>query len=417
MGWVTADAPTRAELAACTQCGLCLPVCPTFRLTGLETASPRGRLMAMNAVADGVGVIDEVFEGIMDFCLQCRACEAACPSLSPFGRAMEGTRIEIDAQLPSRSRRLRHLITGRVLGSKATMRAVSSLAAIAQRVRLRAVMPRAVRRSFTGLRPLPVSPASTVGQAHSAIGEERGRVALLAGCVMDPWFGPVHTATIEVLRRAGYSVEVPEAQTCCGALAAHDGDAAGAKRLAARNVAAFSRADLVIVDSAGCGAHMKEYGHWVAGGDDLGSRVRDITEVVADLVEEGVLPVHEATGRRVAMQDPCHLRHAQRIVAQPRTVVRAAGYEPVEIDPVGMCCGAAGLYSVLHPETSAELGEKKAGQIRAVDADIVSSPNPGCEMQIRSMVGETHRVVHPIELYWESLSARGGAPRTDAHQA
>lgn len=409
MAWVTPHHPTHSELAACNQCGLCLPVCPTFRLTGRETASPRGRLMAMNAIDQGLGVVDEVFDEVMSFCLQCRACEAVCPSLAPFGRAMEGTRVEIAAQLPTTGRRARRAVTGRLLGWPAVLRLLTVLASLAQTLGLRRLMPSSIRRTFSGLRPLPLRPPNTVGSSYPAIGDERGTIALLAGCVMDPWFGPVRTATIEVLRRAGYRVEVPTGQTCCGALAAHDGDAAGARRFAERNLAAFANADLIVVDSAGCGAHMKEYRHWVDGGDSLERRVRDVTETVAELIEAGHLPTFESTGRSVAVQDPCHLRHAQRIVEQPRVVLRAAGYRTVEVDPAGLCCGAAGLYSVLRPEASAELGRRKAAQIEATGTSLVSSANPGCEMQVRAHLDGGHRVGHPVELYWEALAASGSS--------
>jgi glycolate oxidase iron-sulfur subunit len=409
VGWTTADAPSKTGLAACNQCGLCLPVCPTFRLTGRETASPRGRLMAMNAVDQGLSPVDEVFDDIMSFCLQCRACEAVCPSLAPFGSLMESARIELGTQRPTAQRRVRRVITGRLLASPAAVRAVSIGAALAQRVGAGRVLPAAMRRTFTGLRRIPLIPPSTVGRSFGAFGPERGRVALLAGCVMDPWFGPVRDATIEVLRRAGYRVEIPSGQTCCGALAAHDGDGDGTRRMAQRNVDAFSGADLVIVDSAGCGAHLKEYGHWATGGEALASRVRDVTEFVARLIGDGVLPTLESTGIPVAVQDPCHLRHAQRIVEAPRAILRAGGFTPIEIDEVGLCCGAAGLYSVLNPETSAQLGERKAAQVEASGAQLVSSANPGCEMQLRAHLMGSQRVAHPVELYREALAGTRSA--------
>lgn len=226
---------------------------------------------------------------------------------------------------------------------------------------------------------------------------------LLAGCVMDDWFGGVHDATVGLLTRAGYRVIVPPAQTCCGALAAHDGHSGEARRLASQNVAVFAEAELIVSDSAGCTAHLKEYGHLAPGGAELAGRVRDVTEVVADLIAEGALPTLESDGLRIAIQDPCHLRHAQRIVAQPRAVLRAAGIEPVEIDPDGLCCGAAGIYSLLRPAASAELGERKAAQVRAVDVDGVASANPGCEMQLRAYLDSGTAVAHPVEWYHRRL--------------
>jgi len=245
------------------------------------------------------------------------------------------------------------------------------------------------------MRPLAVAKRSIVGTTWEPEGESLGTVALVAGCVMDAWFADVHTATIQVLRVAGLTVVVPDGQTCCGALAAHDGATAQAHRLEERNREAFAGFDVIVVDAAGCGAHLK----------DIGMAAVDVTELVADLVVADRLPTFSGGRGSVAVQDPCHLRHAQRVFDQPRQIVRAAGYEPVEIDIDGMCCGAAGLHGVLHRETSDELGRRKAEQVRATAAGIVVSANPGCEMQLRTHLGPSVRVLHPIELYWEALEA------------
>src|SRR5690606_37738626 len=230
-----------------------------------------------------------------------------------------------------------------------------------------------------------------------------GTAALLAGCVMDPWFEGVQKAAIELLVRAGYRVVVPENQTCCGALAAHAGAAAEARRLAERNVDAFAGDDLVVATAAGCSAHLVEYGHWAQDGDDLARRSRDVTMVVADLIERGELPRLESDLGPVAVQDPCHLRHAQRETRAPRTILAAAGYTPVDVDPTGMCCGAAGIYSLLHPETSRQLGENKAAEVATTGSTLVASANPGCEMQLRQHLDGWYRVAHPIEIYLEAL--------------
>lgn len=410
MPWVTPDAPTAAELAACVQCGLCLPHCPTFRLTGRETASPRGRLIAMSAVASGVSDVDEVFEELMSFCLQCRACEAVCPSLAPFGRAMEGARAELTAQRPGFARRLRHLAVGRLLASSRLLRMATGATALAQRFGLLRLAPTRLRGGAAGLRPLAARPPRWAGDVYEPIAPRVGTAALLAGCVMAPWFSEVHRATVEVLRRAGYEVVVTPGQTCCGALAAHEGAAAAARRMARRNVEAFASADLIVVDAAGCGAHMKDYVHWAGdAGAVLASKVRDVTEVVADSLRDGLLPALDASRGPAAVQDPCHLRHAQRITVPPREVVRAAGYEVVEIDEDGLCCGAAGIYSLLRPEASGELGRRKAGQVRAAGSTVVASANPGCELQLRSHLDGWYRVAHPVELYWESLAEHQAA--------
>lgn len=405
MGWVTDHAPTEDELSSCIQCGLCLPSCPTFRLTGLETASPRGRLTAMSAVAAGRPV-DRRFEEIMGACLQCRACEVVCPSFVPFGRAMEGARAEIAAQTSGVDRRLRRLVTARLLRNRIAVRLGTLAVSIAQLARLDRLAPRRIRRSLAGLRSLRGRPPSIVGRTRTAQGERRGVAAVLAGCVMDAWFGDVHTATVELLTAAGWEVVSPRGQTCCGALAAHDGWADDTRKMASTNMAAFRGVDLVVVNSAGCGAHMKEYDHWVDGGEELATRVVDVNEVVAEAIADGTLPRLSADGGTVAVQDPCHLRHVQRITEQPRAILAAAGLTVVEIDPEGRCCGAAGIYSVLEPEMSRRLGSSKADQVQATGAPLVASANPGCEIQLRtylSELGHGVRVAHPVEIYWEAL--------------
>jgi glycolate oxidase iron-sulfur subunit len=401
--WVTEFRPTRPELSACVQCGLCLPHCPTFRLTGLETASPRGRLAAMSAVAAGVMELDADFEEAMSFCLNCRACEAVCPSLVPYGRAMEGARAEVAAQRPRLGRKLRHFALGNLLPNRRLVAVVTMLIKVAQRFRLQRLLPRRLRPGFGGLRPIR-SPRPTTGLGVA--GDKLGRAGLLRGCVTDPWFGEVNRAAEALLTHAGYEVVSPANQTCCGALAAHDGAMPEAIRLARRNVKAFAGFDLVVATAAGCSAHLRDYGHF-EDGQDVADNARDITEVVAGLIEAGRLPRLDRPRGAVAVQDPCHLRHAQRIVAAPRTILAAAGYTTVEIDPDGICCGAAGIYSLLRPRASAELGRRKADQVRASGINLVASANPGCELQLRSQLGRTHRIAHPIELYLEALGDPG----------
>ena len=396
--WVTEFRPTRAELSACVQCGLCLPHCPTFRLTGLETASPRGRLAAMNAVAGGVMPLDADFEETMSFCLNCRACEAVCPSMVPFGRAMEGSRAEVAAQRPKLARRFRHFVLGTLLPNRRLVALVTRFVYLAQRLRLQRFMPARIRSGFRGLRPIKPAPPALISQAPGTL----GTAGLLAGCVMDPWFGEVNRAAEALLIRGGYEVVSPPNQTCCGALAAHDGAMPEAARLAARNIRAFAGLDLVVATAAGCSAHLREYGH--LGGADLAGNARDVTQTVAELIETGRLPRLDRPRGSVAVQDPCHLRHAQRIMAAPRSILTAAGYTTVEIDPDGICCGAAGIYSLLRPQASAELGRRKADQVRASGARLVASANPGCELQLRSHLGDAYRVAHPIELYLEALT-------------
>jgi glycolate oxidase iron-sulfur subunit len=248
-------------------------------------------------------------------------------------------------------------------------------------------------------------PKATVG--HVGGSGASGTVGLLAGCIQDQWFRPVNHAAIELLELAGYRVEVPSGQTCCGALAAHDGKALEARALAARNTPVFAEYDQVVVTSAGCSAHMREYAHWSDHGEAVGAATLDVTVAVARAIAAGLLPRVETGSGRIAIQDPCHLRHAQRITAEPRSILEAGGYEVVEIDPAGMCCGAAGLYTVLQPEASTELGNRKADQIRSTNVSKVASANPGCEMQLRSALGDEYGIAHPIEWYLQAVKASG----------
>lgn len=403
MVWITPDAPSRLDVAQCVSCGLCLGVCPTYELTGDESASPRGRLAAIAAVADGVAPLDDTFEEVVDFCLQCRSCEAACPALVPFGKIIEGARTEIAIQRPSASRTAVDVLVGKVVASPGLMRLGASGAGVARRTGLDKVAPGPVRRLIDGLRDAPAERLR--GAEFPAVGEQVGTAALLLGCVMEAGFAPVHTATIEVLRRAGYRVVVPASQTCCGALAAHTGDAPDAHRLARQNVEAFAGVDVVVADAAGCSSHLKEYERWAgADGAEVAARTRDVVEVVAAAIGDGRLPRLDLARGPVAVQDPCHLRHAQRIVDEPRLVLQAAGYTPVEIDDKAMCCGAAGAWGMLHPEASELLGDRKADQVRASGSTVVASANPGCELQLRTHLDEWYEIKHPVELYWEALA-------------
>ena len=384
MGWVTDIPPQRIDLDSCVTCGLCLPVCPTYRLTGDETASPRGRLAAIDAVDQGVASVDERFGEIIDFCLQCRACETACPSLVPFGRIIEGATAEVRAQTPSVDGRLRRFAATTALKTAPLLRSGSIAIGLAQRLGI----------PSRGLRTIPLPERSARGGSWGP--QDAPKVTLFIGCVADAWFSDIHKATIEVLLAAGYRVDAPPSQSCCGALAAHDGFVEGAEKMADKNRIALRDAEMIVVDVAGCGAHLKadpEFGH----------KVRDVTEVVASAIEDGRLPVLSGKGEQVAVQDPCHLEHGQGIVEQPRTIVRAAGYDVVDADRGGLCCGAAGTYLIDHPDTSTELGRRKSAAVANTGATLVASANAGCEMQLRRFLDDGYIVRHPVEIYAQRL--------------
>ena len=281
------------------------------------------------------------------------------------------------------------------------MKLSAVLVSVVQSLRLMRFAPGRLSRVARGIRPLRGRPGPTVG--HSGGSGESGTLALLAGCIQDQWFRPVNHAAIRLLEMAGYRVEVPTAQTCCGALAAHDGKAAEAGRLADRNVGAFGGYDMVVATAAGCSAHLAGYDHWADGGDTIANGSLDVTVAVARAIEEGRLPRLDRDRGSIAIQDPCHLRHGQRVTTEPRTILEAAGYEVVEIDDVAFCCGAAGIYTVLEPEASAALGNQKADQVRSTGVTRVASANPGCEMQLRSHLESEFEIAHPIEWYLKAV--------------
>ncbi len=318
------EAPADADLASCVACGLCLPHCPTYRLTGEESASPRGRIAAMREVADGRGVVDDTFASFMDLCLSCRACEDVCPSHVPFGRMMEAAREQVE---PLRSRRARLV---RWLGLEVALprRKLLWLAAALQPL-ARPFLPRRVRamvppRSALFHRLPAVTPA---------VGEERGTVAMLSGCVQDRWFREVNLATIRVLSRNGWRVTVPRSQVCCGALSAHNGRLKTARALAKRNARAFTGADHVIVNAAGCGAHMA---------DAIGDEALPVRDLMSFLAEEGLREPTEAglsgggaaTGAASSTGAAAHDRRVPRRMSRPacpegaRPAARAVGRHP-----------------------------------------------------------------------------------------
>jgi glycolate oxidase iron-sulfur subunit len=397
-GWRATDHPADADLNDCVACGLCLPHCPTYRLTGEESASPRGRIAAMRAVADGEARIDATFASFMDLCLVCRACEDVCPSHVRFGRLMEGARVQIEPDRPRRQRFLRWLGLDVALPNKKLLWAGSLLQPVA-----RPFLPRRVRsllpRPTALFRRLPASTGPPSGV------EVRGTVAVLSGCVQDRWYRDVNEATIRVLARNGWRVIVPRAQVCCGALQAHNGRLETARRLARRNAEAFEGVDHVVVNAAGCGAHMREYGDLV---DGTGLPVRDLMEF---LDERGLAarPTAGAGADRVAYHDACHAIRSQGIREQPRRLLRSIpGLEVAEIEHGDRCCGAAGLYNVTEPEMSGRLRREKAEAVAATGATIVASANPGCVMQLQAglrAIGANVEVVHPVQLLDRAYAA------------
>jgi glycolate oxidase iron-sulfur subunit len=374
------------DLGSCVSCGLCLPHCPTFRVTGEEALSPRGRIAAIRAVHIDDAPVTPEFVSFMETCVQCRGCEPACPSGVPYGRLQEGVRETLAEQ---------HRITPRwqrmgfaVLPKHWLLLTGSSLLAVAQRLHL--VPKRA------GLPKLPVWRSKRV----AATGTD---VWLFTGCVMDAWLRGTHHSTAKVLDHLGLTYALPgRGGGCCGALLTHAGLTASARQLAAEVMASMPGNAPIVVNSAGCGAALKEYGHLVGTPEAVAfaARVRDVHETVAEHIDR----LHPS--RRIGtviIQDPCHLRHVQRSQQSVRAVLGAVA-DLVELDDDGLCCGAGGAYSALQPELAADIRERKlAALARAgatVGGGVVASANPGCAMHLAA-VGLTVR--HPIDLLAEAL--------------
>lgn len=420
------------KLLACVHCGFCLQACPTYVHLGDEADSPRGRLYLMRAVAEGrVGADSPIFATHLDRCLGCRACETACPSGVPYGHLLERAR-EVVARQGKTSMAAKLLV--RVFATPSLARLASAGGRLLRATGLPTLLARLLPRRFafpmamlaaSAPRRIP-APREMAGAADAPATVRTDapiRVALLDGCVQAGLFGRVNEATAMVLEANGCAIVPAPGQRCCGALHAHLGERETAKALARANVEAFERAgaDLVVVNAAGCGAMMKEYGalladdpEWAERAAALASRVRDVNELLAELGPEPGAPLPV----RVTYDAPCHLHHAQRIVDAPLAVLRAIpGLEIVPLQGADVCCGGAGIYGATHPELGGAILDEKIAAVRATDAEAVVTPNPGCMMQIGAgliLSGDDRPVLHPIELLAESYRRAALPPRPRA---
>ncbi len=376
------------ELAACVSCGLCLAHCPTYRVTGLEAASPRGRIAAMRAVQWEGAALDAEFTAYMDGCVQCRGCETACPSGVGFGRLMESARATLARRTGFQPRWRR--VGYRVLGHHRLLLALTAVGGVAQRMRL---LPRRL-----GLPPLPLRQAALAATPAGAGGPDPvEEVWLFPGCVMDAWMRSVHQAAQRVVEAAGGVVSYPGAgAACCGALHAHAGLVDEAAGLARRVVASFPGNDPILVDSAGCGAALKGYGERLGTEEAarFAARVLDVSEWLAARVDRLPPPGGAWHRPRAALHDPCHLRHVQRTHLSVRAVL-APYVEVAELDDEGLCCGAGGAYAAFHADVAAAIRDRKVAAVGRTGAGVVASANPGCAIHL---AGAGLSVRHPVEL-------------------
>ena len=408
----------------CVHCGLCLPYCPTFSLLGTEMDSPRGRIFLVKSLAEGRIALGDATVSHLDLCLGCRACETVCPSGVPYGQLIEAARAEVERQRPGGP--LRRLFRWmnfalllphpKLLGLAAAglrFYQASGLQRLARATGLLKLLP-APLADWEPLLPTLPPPAERMPlpELTHAEGECRARVGMLTGCIQQVAFGSQNRATTRVLAKNGCEVVAPRAQTCCGALHAHAGEHDLAVGLAKRTIEAFEAAKVgvVIVNTSGCGAHMKAYGTLLSGDPAwreraaaFASTVRDLAEFLATEPLRGPLgPVN----RTVTYHDPCHIVHGQKISRQPRALLaQIPGLKLVPLREADWCCGSAGTYNLTQPEMAHRLQERKVGHIRETGAEAVVTANPGCIIQIAQgleAVGAKVKVLHIAEVLDEA---------------
>ncbi len=432
-GTPLADASSGLDL--CVHCGFCLQACPTYVNLEDENDSPRGRLVLMQRLLEGSIALDDRDAGHhLDRCLGCRACETACPSGVPYGELLEATRATMVPVrgMPPVARMVlglfrRTALLHVVLRLARLFRASGVPRFLATRLPDRLGFPLAMLASTHPTKlaadDAAISATNTTANASTATATTstsstsmRETVTTLSGCVMQGLFGHVHEATARVLAHNGFVVRPTDRQHCCGALHAHAGDLAGARELARRNIAVFeASADApIVVNSAGCSAMLRQYGHllhddpaWATRAAHLATRVRDVSEVLADVgPREGA-----RLSRRVTHDPPCHQMHAQRIVAPPLAVLGAIpGLEVVALEDADQCCGSAGIYNLIEPDTSSAVLNPKLARIADTRAAFVATGNPGCLMQLGAGLmrsGAPTRAIHPVELLDASYRGSG----------
>ena len=416
--------PERELIDECVHCGFCLPACPTYQNWGEEMDSPRGRIYLMKSLLEKKIELTDHVRGHFDACLGCMSCVTACPSGVKYDRLIEDQRAELEREKPRTPgdrfframlfalfpypARLRALLLFQLLYVKSGLRWLLHKIGLfkimkGRLAQLERVMPDVGAHHLSAR--LPVFSAAT--------GPRRGRVALLAGCVQRVYFPGVNEATIRVLNAEGYDVVLPEGQGCCGALSLHVGREDESKALAREMIELFLHdpVDAVVINSAGCGSHMKTLGRLFRHEPEFAERahrfdvlVKDVTEFLAGIeprAERHPVPV------RAAMHDACHLRHAQRIIEQPRKLLRAIpGLTLLEVPDPEQCCGSAGVYNLIQPESADQIGTRKVENVLSLSPELLVSGNPGCTLQIQALLrdrGLTLPALHPIELLDRSI--------------
>jgi glycolate oxidase iron-sulfur subunit len=416
--------PSTEIIDTCVHCGFCLPVCPTYVLWNEEMDSPRGRIYLIKMASEGAATINPQWVGHFDSCLGCMACMTACPSGVDYGKLIEATRAQIERKhqrsvgdrlyrrfvfstftRPDRLRLLRlPLLAYQKSGLQTVLRSTGVLK----------LLPKKLQTMEALLPNLP--PSESIAAVTPAQGPQRRRVGLLLGCVQREFLPQLNAATVRVLAAEGCEVVAPPEQPCCGALLVHAGEEQAAIALARCTIDAFERADVdtVVINAAGCGSNLKEYGHllrddpeYAGRAKNFAAKCKDVTELLAELeprARRNPLPV------RVAYHDACHLQHAQGIRLQPRSLLaQIPGLTLTEIPEAPVCCGSAGIYNLVQPDAANELGDRKAQLIAPLNVDLVATGNPGCLLQLQSALARSgHKipVVHTIQILDASLRGK-----------
>ena len=417
--------PPDAELLnVCVHCGFCLQTCPTYTLWGKEMDSPRGRIHLMNMAIAGEVKLSDLYVSHFDHCLGCQACVTSCPSGIKYGKLIEAMRGQVERQYrrPLHERVLRRMIAA-VFSQPARMRKLVfplrayqglGLQRLARTLRLTSLLPRSLRAMEQLLPDLAHDTAVVLPPRIPAQGEKRRTVALLTGCVQSVFLSQVNAATARVLAAEGCEILVPPKQGCCGALPKDLGQEQEAQNSARKVIDQFEplAVDTIVVNAAGCGAALKDYG-FLLRHDPMyrdravafSAKCKDVSEVLAELKPRA--PRHPIA-LRVAFHDPCHLQHAQGLREQPRAMLRTIpGLELLELSEAALCCGSAGLYGLVQSETAHQLGQRKVERIIATSAQAVATGNPGCQLQIKALLNEAGRplpVMHYMELLDASIS-------------
>jgi glycolate oxidase iron-sulfur subunit len=406
--------PEQDVIDDCVHCGFCLDTCPTYVLWGMEADSPRGRIVLIgDGLAPEATMSDELATHL-DRCLGCMACVSACPSGVRYDRLIERARpqVERNHRRPAADRALRRLLY-ETLPHPGRLRVLKPLIGLGRRPRVRALTPGPLR-TLTEIAPRATNARSApIPERTPAVGEPRGRVGLLLGCVQRVFYPEVHRATVDVLAAEGFEVLAPAQPDCCGALELHGGAEDAALRRARETVDAFAAlgVDHIVVNAAGCGSAMKQYGELLGEprAETFAGQVCDVSELLASVAPRaprGPLPL------RVVYHDACHLAHAQGVRSEPRALLRGIPeLELLEVpDEPAVCCGSAGIYNLVEPEAAAQLGERKARSVLRTGADAVAAGNPGCAAQLDlhlRRLGSPLPIHHPIELLADSIARAG----------